>query len=265
MLCWSLSACQEQILHDLPEVEANRLLARLEEASIRAEKIRQSDGTWALAVSRSRSFQAIQFLAQARLLKATLPVSASKPTLMSGKNEQRFHYLQELGRALETTLSGLPDVLDVRVHVQAVEPDPLVGRNSDLWRGSASVLLLVSVRHEYGPAVAGFVAGAAGLAPERVAVFEQVASQTRGEPGLSAETASPAVARGPAMAAAWRETDHRAGVPGEQIAVSRTYQPGRFRALCAVLIGMALITASVALLWTYRQFKKGLVTTWAVT
>lgn len=166
-----LSACREQILHDLPESEVNRLVARLSEMSIRAEKQKQADGKWALATDSSEVHKAMRFLSDARLMNSAATAKGEKTSMMTSREEQRFRFERALSREIEITLSNLPGILEARVHLNLPPVDPFFGRALDKIRGSASVLLVVSDLAVIREDVAKLVAGASGIDASEVAVM----------------------------------------------------------------------------------------------
>jgi type III secretory pathway lipoprotein EscJ len=170
----SLVGCDEQILHDLTEQEANKVLSRLHVGSLSAEKVLQSDGRWAIAVDENKVIPALTFLDSNRVLAArtsNLPVS-SKGGIVPSREEQWFRYERSIAVSIEESLSTIRGVLEVRVHVNLPEKDPLFGTSSK-ESGSGSVLLVVDERYEASKKdVAHLVSGAAGIPPERISVLQ---------------------------------------------------------------------------------------------
>ena len=112
-----VSACQEQIVHNLSESEANRFLTKLQEIRIDAEKIRQPDSRWAIAVERSNAMAAVKYLDQARLFREESSLH-EKSALISSREDQRFQYERAMSREIENTLLSLEGVLEIgRAHV----------------------------------------------------------------------------------------------------------------------------------------------------
>ena len=170
----SLVGCDEQILHDLTEQEANKVLSRLHVGSLSAQKVLQSDGRWAIAVDENQVIPALTFLDSNRVLAArtsNLPVS-SKGGIVPSREEQWFRYERSIAVSIEESLSTIRGVLEVRVHVNLPEKDPLFGTTSK-ESGSGSVLLVVDERYEASKSdVAHLVSGAAGIPPERISVLQ---------------------------------------------------------------------------------------------
>lgn len=178
-----LVGCREQILHDLSEQDANKVLSRLSAGSVGAEKVVQSDGRWSIAVSREQIVPALAFLDTHRVL-ASRTVSGSTATksgLVPSREEQWFRYERAMALAIEESLSALLGVLDARVHLNLPESDPLFGtRKDDL--GSGSVLLVVDQRYSAtDEEIAALVAGAAGIPAAKVTVLHSVAQSATNE------------------------------------------------------------------------------------
>ena len=181
LACMALVGCREQILHDLSEQDANKVLSRLSAAELGAQKVAQSDGRWAIAVPNETIVPALAFLDTHRVLAPRSVSSAgTKSGIVPSREEQWFRYERSVATVIEESIGALLGVLDARVHLNLPETDPLFGtRKDDL--GSGSVLLVVDNRyvakHEE---VAALVAGAAGIPAARVTVLHSVA-QARGE------------------------------------------------------------------------------------
>lgn len=134
--------------------------------------MRQADGSWALAVARAETLNAIRFLNESRLFKdSDLP--REKASLVSSRDEQRFRIERSLSRELEQTLTRMEGVLEARVHLNLPVVDPLFGQPLDKnARGGASALLAVSKEFAKKPdEIAALIAGAAGLNAASVTVL----------------------------------------------------------------------------------------------
>lgn len=171
------AGCEEQILHDLSESEANRVLSRLRSSAAEPRKVVQSDGRWAIAVSRQHVGEALAFLDSQRVLssRSTQPARGAAAGLVPSRQEQWFSYQQAVARSIESTLNSIDGVLEAHVHLHLPERDPLLGRRSDDG-ASGSVLLLIGDRCAVSDEqVAALVAGAAGIPAERVKVLRNEA------------------------------------------------------------------------------------------
>ncbi|MEN9846604.1 MAG: hypothetical protein RIS36_1751 [Pseudomonadota bacterium] len=167
------AACQEQIIHDLSEREANSVVSNLHIVRLAAQKVRQPDGRWAISVDRDQIVPALSYLETRRVLPVRDTKSAaSKGGVIPSREEQWFRYERSVAVSIEESLSALPGVLDARVHVNLPDEDPLFG-DVEQQRGSGSVLLVVDRGFVAGDdAVAALVAGAAGLSRDVVRVLK---------------------------------------------------------------------------------------------
>ncbi len=172
VFCLLLTGCKEQILHDLSEMDANRLLTRLGAASITAEKIKQADSRWSLSVDQQDSLAALSLLSEARVLRDSNKKSEEASPLVSNREDQRFRFERRLSGELEETLGALPGVLEARVHLNLPPVDPLFGRPSRDNKGSASILIVLKRESELQvDSVAQLVSGASGISREGVSVL----------------------------------------------------------------------------------------------
>jgi type III secretory pathway lipoprotein EscJ len=174
VLMLALAACKEPILHNLTENEGNKLLTRLHERGIMAEKQLQSDGTWALAVSRKDAIPALSLLSHARVFRR---LDSTRSELASGmlpnRETQRFQYERALASDIESTLMALTGVLESRVHLNLPPTDPIFGRSTEKeYHSSGSVLLITDETfQEVHREIQILVAGAAGISPDSISVL----------------------------------------------------------------------------------------------
>lgn len=184
------AGCQEQIVHDLSEREANKVLSELHNAKVDASKVVQSDGRWAISVSKPEMFPALTHLESQRVLQAPSPRGSSqaKSGFIPSREEQLFRHERAMAQAIEESLAAIPGVLEARVHLNLPAEDPLFGV-SRTNAGSGSVLLLVddlcTARDEE---VARLVSGAAGLPAGAVGILRSRAERTPFEKSFPAES-----------------------------------------------------------------------------
>ena len=177
VLLLAFSACDEQIVHDLSEREANKVISQLHDARVSASKVPQADGRWAIAVSNGDMFSALSLLENQRVLPAPAgrSLATGKGGLISSREEQLFHYERAVAQSIEESLTALPGVLEARVHLNLPPEDPLFGKSRSV-SGTGSVLLVVDDRcNASDEEVSGVVSGAAGLAPSSVKVLRSKA------------------------------------------------------------------------------------------
>ncbi len=168
--------CEEQIIHDLGEAEANRVVSRLSVVALDAHKVQQSDGRWAVAVPEESILPALTFLESNRVLTPRgQPSANSKGGLVPSRQEQWFRYERAMAQSIEDSLAALSGVLEARVHVNLPESDPLFG-TKQRDGGSGSVLLLIDDSFvASNDEISALVAGAAGIAAQQVTVLKSVA------------------------------------------------------------------------------------------
>lgn len=239
VVCVMSAGCREQILHDLSEQDANKVLSRLSGAELRAEKVAQSDGRWAIAVPDKTIVPALAYLDAHRVLAPrAVSNSGAKSGLVPSREEQWFRYERSVATVIEESIGALLGVLDARVHLNLPETDPLFGTRQD-DRGSGSVLVVVDTRYVAKPEeVAALVAGAAGIPASRVTVLRSVA-QTPTEESLVREHSGHAEEVS-------RERETRSQVP------SISLNPDMLRALIGIS-GILLCVASGGLLLRRRK------------
>jgi type III secretory pathway lipoprotein EscJ len=173
--------CQEQILHDLTEYEANKVISRLSENDISPSKVLQADGRWAVSVSSQKVVKALAVIDTSRVLAGRLntPTASSKSGLIPNRHEQWYLYVQSIAQSVEQSLHAIPGVLEARVHLNMPETDPLIGRSRDQV-GSGSVLLLINRDFQAkDEEIAALVSGAAGMPSNTIRVLRSISPDAR--------------------------------------------------------------------------------------
>lgn len=173
----ALSACQEQIVHDLSEREANKVISHLSLAKLDAQKVIQPDGRWAISVAHDAIVPALTYLDTQRVL-ATRDVKSTtgKGSMIPSREEQWFRYERSVAVSIEESLAAIPGVLEARVHVNLPEEDPLFGLPGRTG-GSGSVLLVVEERFATkDEEIAALVGGAAGIPRDVIRVLKSAAA-----------------------------------------------------------------------------------------
>ncbi len=166
-------------MHDLAEAEANRVLSRLSLEEIKAEKVVQPDGRWAISVAERDAPLALRFLDTRRVIPSRTQDAASfaKSGIVPSREEQWFRYERAVAAVLDDTLQSMTGVLEAHVHLHVPQGDPLFGQKTEYGGGSSAVLLLVDEHFTASnEEVAALVGGAAGISPNRVAVLKTVAA-----------------------------------------------------------------------------------------
>lgn len=190
-----ITGCDEQILHDLAEQDANRVVSRLSSGNLPAKKVAQSDGRWAISVSKGFVVKALTYLETTRVLspRGTSSTVSTKGGFVPSRDEQRFRYERSVALSIEDSLGAMRGVLEARVHLNLPENDPLFGTRKES-SGSGSVLLVTdsdfSAKDEE---VAALVSGAAGIPAAKVSVLRSRAERQISDPlQVKAESAQPA-------------------------------------------------------------------------
>jgi type III secretory pathway lipoprotein EscJ len=172
--------CNERLVHDLTEHEVNRVVSTLHQGGIDAKKVRQTDGRWAVEVSRSELVSALTRLDSTRIL-ARRDLGADRKSasgLIPSREEQWLVYESKMATTLEGTLLTVPGVLDAHVHLHLPKGDPLLGTRTT-ESGSGSVLLLTDSSFLVPESdIAAMIGGGAGVPPERVRVLRSSATST---------------------------------------------------------------------------------------
>jgi type III secretion protein J len=172
IVCLTVLGCREEVLHDLSETDANRIITELDHASIRASKAVQSDGRWTVEVSKDQAIPALKILEGQRILRNSTDHPLPEPSMVSSREEQRFRFERGLSQEIERTLRTLDGVLDARVHLNLPPVDPLFNRPIGDSEGTASVLMVVQRNFNADKQeIANLLVGAAGIKAEKVAVL----------------------------------------------------------------------------------------------
>jgi type III secretory pathway lipoprotein EscJ len=138
-----LSACEEKIINDLGELEANRIKVTLASANIDSKKVREGN-SWSISVDRSAVTKSLKLIEESRLLRRDIKsVAEQSKSLIPGKEERAYIRERQLAWNLEQTLERFPGVLEARVHL-VLEPLDRLENNFSNKKPSASVLLLTS-------------------------------------------------------------------------------------------------------------------------
>lgn len=166
-----LAGCKEQIVHNLSESDANRVVTTLAQASIRSAKLKQADGQWSISVDSEQSVEALRYLGDQRLLRDGGEKPLAEASVLGSREDQRFHYERALSQEIGKTLAGIPGVLDARVHLNLPLTDPLFGQPIDSKAGSASVLVVSRDGAVTREDIALLVAGASGVAVKQISVL----------------------------------------------------------------------------------------------
>ncbi len=146
-----VAACHVPVVHNLPEGEANRIIATLQNHGIVARKlvVDPDANTWSVEVPRDATARAWSVLAEYKLPRTPdrrFQDVFGRSKLVVTPVEERALYLEALQGELARTLSTIAGVIDARVHLVLPEKD-LTGQ----LKGSAKASVVV----EYQPTAQG--------------------------------------------------------------------------------------------------------------
>jgi type III secretion protein J len=198
LLTGAVSGCEEQILHDLEESQANRVRVLLGREGISAAKVRESGG-WSISVASSAAAPALALLEDLRVrTRVAAPQPQSSQSLLQSKEERRQAAERALAWEIEQTLERLPGILEARVHLnRGRDESSLLPREPPVQ--SASVLLIAQAHAPVeGAQARTLVAGAAGLKQEEVNVLVAQRSSAAAEERIArgnAERGTPSAER----------------------------------------------------------------------
>lgn len=124
-----ISGCEEEAtLHaNLPEQQANLVMAALLDDGIAARKTPGEEGAWNVLVAGSRFADAVNLLKSRGLPQRTyqgIGEVFKKTGMISSPSEERIRFMDALSQDLSSTISTIDGVLDARVHVVLPENDP---------------------------------------------------------------------------------------------------------------------------------------------
>lgn len=205
----ALAACRTDVLHGLPEQDANQVIAVLQEQGIVATK--QLDdaeaGTWKVSVARADSGRVFSVLQSYRLPSARgrrVQDVFGKSKLLTGPLEEKALFLEALQGEIAHTLESVAGIASARVHVAIPETD---------LSGQAQNPVKASVMLEYTPDGSGraplreeevraMVASAVNdLRAENVAVVMKPIALVRAQPTYDFVAFGPIVVAAPSVAA----------------------------------------------------------------
>lgn len=169
-----LCGCDTELYANLPEREANAMLAALDGQDIPATRVQQEDGRIAIHVDKGKFAEAVRVLEGAGLPHRQFESMGDvfkRDSLVVSPTQERAQMLYALSEELSRTVSEIDGVVSARVHVVLPSSDPL---RRDAQPSSASVF----IRHEPGlavgplvPRIKSLVAGSvADLSYDRVSV-----------------------------------------------------------------------------------------------
>lgn len=166
-----LAGCKEALLHNLSEIQVNRLIGILNIEGIEASKELQADSKWTLNVKKQDLVRAISLLDSKRLLKDNTSSLKESSSLLGSSEEKNFYFERVLSAELEKTLLTLSGVFDARVHLNIKKSDILNLKKEENVKSTASVLMVVSEKEEFDEdKIKSIISGASGIEPQDVSI-----------------------------------------------------------------------------------------------
>jgi type III secretory pathway lipoprotein EscJ len=168
----TLVSCGERkIVHNLSELEANKLIVRLNRAGIQAEKSSDDNSVWSVQVPASRVSDAL-VVAEDLKLRRTGTGLKDLNGLFSSREQREFAVQTALSRSLEDSFLVLPGVREAKVHLNLPPKDSMLRTKAASLPGSASVLIMKDSAFGLNQTdIKSLVAGATGLSPDVVSVW----------------------------------------------------------------------------------------------
>ena len=163
--------CREPIVHDLTELDANRLFAQLHSSEINPKKLRQPDGNWTISVPSKGVFNAIKLLDSQRYFKKTAKTTSHQKSLLSSAVDQQLAYVTTLSQQLENTIGSLSGVFESHVHLNLAPQKNIWTAEVNLESATASVLVIVDRGFKNSETeIKKIVTGAVGIDTEKISV-----------------------------------------------------------------------------------------------
>lgn len=159
-----LTACREEILHDLSEAQANQVWTALEKREIRVKKDKGIGG-WTIAVERSSAVRSLQLLQELKLPYGLWrEKDIENSSIIPSKEERQLNREKQLAKSIEGSLRSLPGIADAHVHL-------VIPANDTGAKSTASVLVIADGVSAIQPQqIRDLVAGATSISKESVAV-----------------------------------------------------------------------------------------------
>ena len=129
VLSLGLSACSKvPLFSELPEAEANEIMAHLMEQKIDCTKVAGKEGMWSLQVPAEdfpMAMQTLQALGLPREKLMKMGEVFQKSGLVSSPTEERIRFIDALSQELSDTLMKVDGVVAAKVHIALPNNDPL--------------------------------------------------------------------------------------------------------------------------------------------
>lgn len=165
-----LSACDENLVQDIDELKANKIIVALAEKNITANK-KLNGSKWTVVVDKKDLSSSLQVIEHSRLFVKERDESKQSSRGLIQSREERAHYLEvDLAKDIEGTLERIPGILEARVHLNIEERDPLK-LNLKESKSTASALIIKEERFKIDEKkVSQILSGASGISEESISV-----------------------------------------------------------------------------------------------
>lgn len=171
-----IAGCEDQTtLHaNLPEHQANLVMAALLDRGITASKSPGEEGAWNVLVASSRFADAVNILEAQGLPRREyqgIGEVFKKTGMISSPSEERIRFMDALAQDLSRTIAGIDGVVDARVHVVLPENDPFARNTLPSSAAVAIVSRWDTDLTEHIPSIKGIVKNAIeGLSYDKIQV-----------------------------------------------------------------------------------------------
>ena len=168
LLIFLSSGCKEELLHNLDETKANKIVLALFEEGIEIQKQKQKDGGWTLIGDHQDLILSIRKIEELKLLK-TKSFKNESSLILNSKEENEYLENKKIEK-IETTLNDLPGIVDAKVHINLYEEklNFFLQKHEEL-KGTASVIIFAKNNFNFSnEEVIDIVSGASGIKKENI-------------------------------------------------------------------------------------------------
>lgn len=127
LLCALVGCGKIELQSDLPEGDANEMMAILMRQGIACVKEAGEEGRWKLLVPSNRFAESVETLKELGYPRETfvgIGESFQKSGLVSSPTEERIRFMHALSQDLANTISRIDGVITARVHIVLPDNDP---------------------------------------------------------------------------------------------------------------------------------------------
>jgi type III secretory pathway lipoprotein EscJ len=175
-----LSGCRTEILSDLTEHQAGKIVHELGLRGIEASITHEGKQRHAIVVAKADSTKAAGIASVIRPLLPNQSGLDKPPSILSSPDQERLYIARQLANQLEESIQLLPEVVATRVTI-AYPPPPSIKDHRLIPPppGSASVLVITSSNSLLGSeSIASFIANGTSIPKDRIHVIVAQLPQT---------------------------------------------------------------------------------------